>query len=109
MGSLLNFIFEKTFAQHNGVQGNNHRGPIINEIILKHNHSRTEYWEFKEGYKNIIVFEFTSLHHFVENYQHKDKLLEIKNKGGKILFSFLSDPCYDESLEDTKDWWYTNI
>lgn len=105
MGSLLNFIFEKTFAQHNGVQGNNHRGPIINEIILRHNHSRTEYWEFKEGYKNIMVFEFTSLHHFVENYKHKDKLLEIKNKGGKILFSFLSDPCYDESLEDTKDWW----
>ncbi len=78
MGSLLNFIFEKTFAQHNGVEGNNHRGPIINEIILKHNHSRTEYWEFKEGYKNIIVFEFTSLHHLVENYQHKDKLLDIK-------------------------------
>ena len=105
MGSLLNFIFEKSFAQVNGVKGNNHRGPIISEIIQGHNHSRTEYWEFKEGYKNIIVFEFTSLERFISEYKHKEKLLELKKKGAKIVFSFLSDPCYDESLEATKHWW----
>ena len=32
-------------------------------------------------------------------------LLELKRKGCKIVFSFLSDPCYDESLEGTKHWW----
>ena len=55
MGSLLNFIFEKTWGQGNGPKGCCSKGPISNEIILKHNHSRTEYFEYKEGYKNLIV------------------------------------------------------
>ena len=105
MGSLLNFICEKTWAQPNGLEGPCTKGPLSNEIILKYNHSRTEFFEFKEGYKNLIVFEFTSIDKFVNQYKRKDKLLELKKKGAKIVFSFLSDPCYDESLEATKHWW----
>ena len=105
MGSLLNFIFEKTWGQGNGPKGCCSKGPISNEIILKHNHSRTEYFEYKEGYKNLIVFEFTSIDRFVIEYKYRDKLLELKNKGCKIVFGFLSDPSYDESIENAKHWW----
>ena len=105
MGSLLNFIFEKTWAQGNGPKGCCSKGPISNEIILKHNHSRTEYFEYKEGYKNLIVFEFTSIDRFIIEYKYRDKLLELKNKGCKIVFGFLSDPSYDESIENAKHWW----
>ena len=79
MGSLLNFIFEKTWGQGNGPKGCCSKGPISNEIILKHNHSRTEYFEYKEGYKNLIVFEFTSIDRFIIEYKYRDKLLELKN------------------------------
>ena len=105
MGSLLNFIFEKTWGQGNGPKGCCSKGPISNEIILKHNHSRTEYFEYKEGYKNLIVFEFTSIDRFIIEYKYRDKLLELKNKGCKIVFGFLSDPSYDESIENAKHWW----
>jgi len=105
MGSLLNFIFEKTWGQGNGPKGCCSQGPISNEIILKHNHSRTEYFEYKEGYKNLIVFEFTSIDRFIIEYKYRDKLLELKNKGCKIVFGFLSDPSYDESIENAKHWW----
>ena len=105
MGSLLNFIFEKTWEQGNGPKGCCSKGPISNEIILKHNHSRTEYFEYKEGYKNLIVFEFTSIDRFIIEYKYRDKLLELKNKGCKIVFGFLSDPSYDESIENAKHWW----
>ena len=105
MGSLLNFICEKSWGEPNGLESCCTRGPITNEIILKYNHSKTEYFEFKEGYKNLIVFEFTSIDKFANQYKRKDKLLELKRKGCKIVFSFLSDPCYDESLEGTKHWW----
>ena len=105
MGSLLNFIFDKSSDEQNGPWETCHRGPIINEIIRENEHSYTENFEFKEGYKNLIVFEFTSIDNFTEQYEHKDKLLELKNKGGKIVFSCLSDPFGNDSFDKTKDWW----
>ena len=59
----------------------------------------------KRVIKILIVFEFTSIDNFTEQYKHKDKLLELKNKGGKIVFSCLSDPFGNESFDKTKDWW----
>ena len=105
MGSLLNFIFDKSSDEQNGPWETCHRGPIINEIIRENEHSYTENFEFKEGFKNLIVFEFTSIDNFTEQYEHKDKLLELKNKGGKIVFSCLSDPFGNDSFDKTKDWW----
>ena len=105
MGSLLNFIYDKSSDKQNGPWETCHRGPIINEIIRANNHSFTENFEFKEGYKNLIVFEFTSIDNFTEQYEYKDKLIELKNKGGKIVFSCLSDPFGNESFDKTKDWW----
>ncbi len=105
MGSLLNFIFDKSSDEQNGPWETCHRGPIINEIIRENEHSYTENFEFKEGFKNLIVFEFTSVDNFTEQYEHKDKLLELKSKGGKIVFSCLSDPFGNDSFDKTKDWW----
>ena len=52
--------------------------------------------------KHLIVFEFTSIDRFIIEYKYRDKLLELKNKGCKIVFGFLSDPSYDESIENAK-------
>ena len=63
MGSILNFIFEKSYDDINGVDFCT-RGPLTKKLIQKY--STTTNLELREGYKNILFYEVQHPHEFLD-------------------------------------------
>ena len=102
MGSLLNFVFEKSIDDINGEHfclG----GPIKNRI--EKYYSTTSNLQIKDGYKNILFYEINHPDEFLKYILSKKEILSLLDRDDfKIAYMRTADPTderfYDENYDD---------
>ena len=96
MGSIFNFIFEKSYNDINGVDFCT-RGPLTKTLIQKY--STTTNLKLREGYKNILFYEVQHPHEFLDYILSKKNICRLLDRDDfKILFAMIPDP-------STEDWY----
>ena len=101
MGSILNFVFEKSIDDINGEYFCN-GGPIKNRI--QRYYSTTSNLEIKDGYKNILFYEVNHPDEFLKYILSKKEIVSLLDRDDfKIAYMRTADPTDERFYNENYD------